>query len=203
MTWSVEGRYFETCNCLYLCPCITTSMTAPPDERDCKFALACQIDRGSKDGTSLDGLAFIVVAQSQGAMADGNWTVGLVVDDRADAEQQQAILEIASGQAGGPMANLAPLIAKFAGIERWPIRFEEDGTRYAVTAGELVEESCEAVMASPDAAEPMAIVNTVHPVNSRLGLARATKSRFHAFGIDWDDATATRNAHFAPISWSG
>ena len=45
--------------------------------------------------------------------------------------------------------------------------------------------------------------NTAHPVNSRLSLAKATRSRFHAFGIDWDDTTGTRNGHFAPFAWSG
>lgn len=202
MAWSVEGRYFETCNCRYLCPCITTNLAAKPDEGDCKVALAFRIDRGRKDGVSLDGLSFIVLAQSQGAMANGNWTVGLVVDDRADEAQAQAILEIASGQAGGPMANFAPLIGKLAGVERRPIAFSQDGARCAVTAGELVEQACEGVASSPQASEPMALVNTGHPVSSRLALARATRSRFHAFGIDWEDATSTRNGHFAPITWS-
>lgn len=202
MAWSVEGRYFETCNCRYLCPCITTNLAAKPDEGDCKVALAFRIDRGRKDGVSLDGLSFIVLAQSQGAMANGNWTVGLVIDDRADEAQAQAILEIASGQAGGPMANFAPLIGKLAGVERRPIAFSQDGARCAVTAGELVEQACEGVASSPQASEPMALVNTGHPVSSRLALARATRSRFHAFGIDWEDATSTRNGHFAPITWS-
>lgn len=202
MAWSVEGRYFETCNCDYVCPCITTNLTARPDEGDCKVALAFQIDRGNKDGTTLDGLSFVVLAQSQGIMGNGNWTVGLIVDDRASDAQQQAILEIASGQAGGPMANFAPLIGKFAGVERRPITFSSNGARYSVTAGELLDQACEGVIGSPQATEPMALVNTGHPVSSRLALARATRSRFHAFGIDWDDASGARNGHFAPIRWS-
>ena len=45
--------------------------------------------------------------------------------------------------------------------------------------------------------------NTLHPVSSRLALGNATSSRFHAFGIDWDDASGTRNGHFAPFAWQG
>lgn len=200
--WSLEGRYFETCNCRYLCPCISSNLTSKPDEGECKVALAFQIDRGRKDGMRLDGLSFIIVARSPGAMAEGNWTVGLILDDGANEAQGQAILAIASGQAGGPMALVVPLIGKFVGVERRPIRFSAEGTRYAISAGELVDQACEGVMASAEAAEPMALVNTGHPVNARLALARATRSRFHAFGIDWEDASGARNGHFAPFRWS-
>jgi hypothetical protein len=202
-TWSVEGQYFETCNCEYLCPCISTNLTAQPDNGDCKAALAFRIERGSKDGVSLDGLAFIVVLRTPGAMAQGNWTVGVIIDARANGPQADAILAIASGKAGGPMAHLAPAIGTFAGVERRPITFTGDGRRYAVTAGDLVDQACEAAMASPDAVEPMALVNTGHPANSRLALARATRSRVHAFGIDWDDSSGKRNGHFAPFHWQG
>jgi hypothetical protein len=199
--WAIEGRYFETCNCEFLCPCISSNLTAEPTNGDCKVALAFEIERGSKDGVSLDGLAFIVVARSPGAMGKGNWTVGLVIDDRANAGQADAILAIASGQAGGPMAHLAPVIGTFAGVERRPIKFASDGNRYSVSAGDLVDQACEGVKASPNAAEPMALVNTGHPVSSRLALARASHQHFHAFGIDWDDASGRHNGHFAPFRW--
>jgi hypothetical protein len=200
--WSIEGRYFETCNCEYLCPCISSNLTATPTNGDCKVALAFQVDRGSKDGVALDGLSFIVVAHTPGAMGQGNWTVGLIVDDRATAPQADALLAIASGQAGGPMAQLAPLIGKFAGVERRPINFSSsDGKRYAVTAGDLVDQACEAVMGMPDATEPMSIIHTGHPVNAAIALARATRSHIHAFGIDWEDDSGKRNGHFAPFRW--
>ncbi|HXP32175.1 MAG TPA: DUF1326 domain-containing protein [Stellaceae bacterium] len=201
-TWSLEGRYFETCNCKYLCPCISSNLTAKPDEGDCKVALAFQIERGSKDGTTLDGLSFIVVARTPGVMADGNWTVGLVIDDQATEAQGDAILAIASGQAGGPMAHLGPLIGTFAGVERRPIKFAYDSLRYSVVAGELIAQACEGVTGAADPSKPMALDNTGHPVNTRLALAHATRSRFNAFGIVWSDESGTRNGHFAPFRWS-
>jgi hypothetical protein len=203
VAWSIEGQYFETCNCDYLCPCISSNLTARPTNGDCKVALAFQIARGSKDGVALDGLAFIVVAHTPGIMGQGNWKVGVIVDDKASAAQSDAILAIASGQAGGPMAQLAPLLGAFAGVERRPINFTGDGKRYAVTAGDLVDQACEAAMASPNAAKPMALVNVGHPVSSELALAHATRARIHAFGIDWDDDSGKRNGHFAPFRWQG
>ena len=37
--------------------------------------------------------------------------------------------------------------------------------------------------------EPIYLEHVPHPANSRLALAKATNSEFHAFGIDWDDST--------------
>ncbi|MGH6916968.1 MAG: DUF1326 domain-containing protein, partial [Geminicoccaceae bacterium] len=68
--------------------------------------------------------------------------------------------------------------------------------------GELVDQACEGVasMSNPD--EPIYLDNTGHPANARLALARATRSSFHAFGIEWQDTSGARNGHFASFSWS-
>jgi hypothetical protein len=203
MAWRIQGRYMETCNCTYLCPCIGSNLTARPTEGDCKAAIAMKIDTGEKDGVSLDGLAFIVLMHSPKAMAEGDMTVGLIIDQKADAKQVEAIGAIASGAAGGPMAALGPLVSRMAGIEQRPITFHQDGMKYAVTAGELIDQALEGVPGPARPGEPICLDNTCHPVSSKLALARATRSRFHAFGIDWDDASGTRNGHFAPFAWAG
>lgn len=201
--WRIEGKYMETCNCTYLCPCPSSNLTARPTEGDCKAAIAMRIDKGDKDGVALDGLSFIVVMHSPKAMAEGNITIGLIVDERATDKQTEAIGAIATGAAGGPMAALAPLVGRVAGVEKRPISFEVDGLRYVVKAGELIDQACEGVPGPVRAGEPIYLDNTCHPVNSRLALAKATRSRFHAFGIDWDDSSGTRNGHFAPFAWAG
>ena len=67
--WRIEGQYMETCNCNFLCPCITSNLMARPTEGDCKAAVAMRIDKGEKDGVKLDGLSFIVLMHSPKAMA--------------------------------------------------------------------------------------------------------------------------------------
>lgn len=201
--WRIEGQYMETCNCTYLCPCPSSNLTAPPTEGDCKAALALRIDKGEKDGVRLDGLSFIVVMHSPKAMAEGDITVGLIVDARATDQQAEAIGAIATGASGGPMAALAPLVGRVAGVEKRPISFEMDGLKRVVRAGELVDQACEGVPGPARPGEPIYLDNTCHPVNSRLALAKATRSRFHAFGIDWDDSSGVRNGHFAPFAWAG
>jgi hypothetical protein len=201
--WRINGEYMETCNCAFLCPCIPSNMAARPTEGNCKFAVAMRIDKGEKDGVKLDGTSFIVLAHSPGVMADGNMTIGLIIDDRASDKQIDAISAIATGSAGGPMAALGPLVARMAGIERRPIQFVVDGLKRSVKAGDLVDQACEGLPSATVPGEAIVIDNTAHPVNSRVSLAKATRSSFHAFGIDWNDNTGTRNGHFSPFSWAG
>jgi hypothetical protein len=201
--WHIEGQYMETCNCDFLCPCIGSNLAAVPTEGDCKAAIAMRIDTGEKDGVDLSGVKFIVLMHAPGAMGDGNMTVGLIVDDGASDAQTEAIGAIATGADGGPMAALAPLVAEVAGVEKRPISFEGAGMTYAVKAGELIDQALEGVPSLSKEGEPIYLDNTAHPVSAKLALAKATKSSFHAFGIDWDDASGTRNGHFAPFAWTG
>lgn len=201
--WRVEGQYMETCNCTYLCPCIGSNLTAQPTEGDCKAAIAMRIDKGEKDGVKLDGLSFIVLMHSPKAMAEGNITVGLIIDERATDKQAEAISAIATGAAGGPMAALGPLVGRVAGVEKRPISFDMDGLKRTVQAGELIDQACEGVPGPARVGEPIYLDNTCHPVNPKLALAKATRSSMHAFGIDWDDSSGTRNGHFAPFAWAG
>ena len=200
--WQIKGQYMETCNCDFICPCIGSNLAATPTEGDCKAAIAMRIDEGHKDGLKLDGLSFIVLMHSPGPMIEGNFKVGLIVDDNADDAQVEAIAPIATGAEGGPMEALAPLVGEVAGIEKRPISFERDGMNYSVKAGELVSQSLTGVPSMSAEGEPIYIENTAHPVSSRLALAKATETSFNAFGINWNDASGTRNGHFASFSWS-
>jgi hypothetical protein len=202
MAWQIQGQYMETCNCAFLCPCIVTNLAGRPTEGGCKAVIGMLIEKGEKDGVKLDGLAFGVVISSPGPMADGDITVGLIVDERANQQQTDAIAAISTGADGGPMAVLAPLVGRVAGVEKRPIRFDAKGMTFAFAAGELVDQACEGVASMADPDVPIYLDNTGHPANARLALAKATRSSFHAFGIDWEDFSGTRNGHFAPFSWS-
>lgn len=202
-SWALQGQYMESCSCLFFCPCITRNAQLPATEDSCKVAMAFSVERGHHGDVRLDGLAFAVVAQSPRVMADGNWVMGLVIDAQAGDEQAGALAAIVSGAAGGPMAAFAPLIGEFRGVERHPIDFVRSASGCSVRIGTLVDHAVEGI---PSAAQPgdfIAIDNTFHPANPRLNLAVATRSHFHAFGIDWDDDSATRNGHFAPFHWAG
>ena len=201
-SWQVGGQYYETCSCDFVCPCILGQMAVRPSKGTCTFAMAMQIERGNYGSVPLNGLGFIVLGLTPEAMGKGNWSVGLVIDERAAAEQRDAITAIASGAAGGPMAVLSGLIGKFLGVESAPIRFDRNGVKWSVNASKLVDMAAEGAMGiNPDATEPMYLDNTGHPASDRLAVAHASKSHVHALGLTWDDTSGKNNGHYAPFAW--
>ncbi len=202
--WKASGQYYETCNCNFICPCLPGQMAVSPSKGSCNFAMAFQVDRGSYGAVSLDGLGFIVLGFTPEAMVKGNWSVGLITDERASVEQRDAITAIASGAAGGPMSALSGLIGKFLGVESAPIRFDRSGAKWSVTASSLLDMAAEGAMGiNPEATEPLHFDNTGHPAADRFALAHASKSHVHALGLAWDDVTGKNNGQYAPFSWQG
>ena len=202
--WKVDGQYYETCNCDFICPCLPGQMAVKPTKDSCTFAMAFQIEKGSYGDVPLDGLGFVVLGRTPEAMGKGNWTVGLIADERASAEQRDAIAAIASGQAGGPMAALSGLVGSFAGVESAPIRFDRNGKSWSVTAPQLLDMAAEGAMGmNPEATEPISLDDTGHPAANRFTLAHASRSHVHALGFDWDDVSGRNNGQYAPFSWQG
>lgn len=199
--WQLTGDYCETCSCDFICPCITSNMADVPTKGHCDFAMVFHINSGRYGNTSLDDLNFALIGHTPDVMGKGDWSVGLITDDRASAEQQQALTAIASGQAGGPPSALGPLLGKFLGVESRPIEFRKDGLTRSASVPDLLDQACEGVPSPVNAAEPLYLDNTLHPANARLGLAHATRSHLHAFGLDWDDTSGRNNGHFAPFDW--
>ncbi len=200
-SWQISGDYFESCSCTYVCPCLPSNLAAPPTKGWCIFAFVFHVERGRSGNVSLDGLSFAVIGHTPGAMGQGNASVGVITDDRANGEQREALVAIASGQAGGPMAALGPLIGKFLGAEARPIRFEKAPMKRSVSIPDVLDQAVEGVPGGANAAEPLYIDNTLHPANARLALARAARSHLHVFGLNWDDTSGQNNGHFAPFSW--
>ena len=200
MAWQISGQYVETCNCDFLCPCITSAMTKTTHGY-CLFAAGFRIERGHYNGTPLDGCSFVMVCRTPGSMGEGNWSVGLLADDRADDKQREALTAIVRGDVGGPMANIVPLIGDFLGVESVPIKIEGSGKDWSVSAGNFVDQAVNGTISLNG--EQMYLDNTGHPANNRLALASATKSHVHAFGFDWDDVSGRNNGHFAPFNWGG
>jgi hypothetical protein len=96
--WSFDADYLQACNCDYGCPC---EFSAPPTDGFCEGIGVWKIERGHFDDVSLDGLGVAFAAKWPGAIHEGNGTVCLFVDERANEAQRNALLEIGSGKAGG------------------------------------------------------------------------------------------------------
>ena len=139
MSWSVEGTYFENCNCTFACPCTVTTFATPATQERCQVVLAFHVSSGQIDGTDVSGRSIAVVADAPAQMLDGNWRVGLLIDDKASKDQVDKLAGVFSGQMGGPMAALAPLIGEVLGIEQKPIDFKDAGHKHHLKIGGEIE----------------------------------------------------------------
>jgi hypothetical protein len=148
----------------------------------------------------VSGLSIIVVADAPGQMTDGNWRVGVIMDASASPKQAEALGAVFSGQKGGPMGALAPLIGEQLGMQAVRIEYSNGGTTHRVKAGDLLEMVVEDYVPQ-GMSEPTKLVGVGHPVATTLTVARALSAKAKCFGLDFSNTG--KNGHAAPFSWSG
>jgi hypothetical protein len=200
MAWKLEGTYFENCNCDWVCPCSVTSFALPATGDRCQAVFNYHVRRGEVDGTDVSGRSVSLVIDAPKKMLDGGWRVGVIIDDKASKEQADKLTGVFAGQAGGPMANLAPLIGEVLGIERLPIDYSDHGNRHRVRIGDTIAVEVEDY-AAQEGGETTKITGTAHPSNSTLTIAKPIESKIKAFGMEFNNAG--KSAFSAPFTWAG
>jgi hypothetical protein len=199
MAWKLEGTYFETCSCDVVCPCVT-SLALGADYDRCRVTLVFNVARGDVEGTDVGGLCVAAVADTPKVMTDGNWRLGVFIDAAASDEQAAALGAVFSGELGGPMAGLGPLIGENLGVERAPIEVREEGLRHSVTIGDAIDFEVEDIVPfGVESGEPARLTGIFHPGGTELTVARTTRSRIDAFGIEYEGGSAFSNSNF---SWA-
>ena len=103
IAWEIKGRELANCNCAYGCPC---QFNALPTHGDCRAVIGYQIDQGHYGDIRLDGLRAALIASWPGAVHEGNGTMQVVVDERADAGQREALRKIIHGEDTKDMATM-------------------------------------------------------------------------------------------------
>jgi len=197
MSWNLAGSYFETCSCDVICPC-TASLALGATHDYCRVVLVFHIKDGDVDGTDVSGLTVAAVADTPKVMTDGNWRLGVFIDDQASDEQAEKLGGVFSGALGGPMAALGPLIGENLGVQRAPIEVREDGLTHAVRIGDEVDFEVEDVVPfGVESGEPAQLTGIFHPAGSELTVARATRSNIDAFGISYEGKSAFSRSEFA------
>jgi hypothetical protein len=197
MSWNLKGRYVETCSCDLICPC-NTSFAHGATHDYCRALLAFDITEGEIDGIDVGGLKLAVIGETPKVMTDGNWRVGVFVDANASEEQADKLVGVFSGQMGGPMAGLVPLIGEMLGVEKAPIEIRHDGLRHSVRIGDVVDFEVEdTVPFGVETGEPVRLSGMAHPVSSTFTVAEATRSKIDAFGIAYEGRSGLSTAEFA------
>ena len=105
----------------------------------CRVTLVFNVTQGDVEGTDVGGLVVAVIADTPKVMTEGNWRIGMFIDDRASDEQADKLTAVFGGQLGGPMAGLVPLVGEMLGVERVPIEVVDDGLRHSVRIGDSID----------------------------------------------------------------
>ena len=201
MSWNLAGTFYENCSCDAICPCTWSNLAHKATRDDfCRFALAFDVENGEIEGVDVSGRSFVMIGDTPPNMAEGNWRVGVIVDDGANEEQVGKFGRVISGELGGPPAALGPFLGEFLGIEQGPITIDSDGKRHHIKVGELVDYSGERV--TLESGEQVTLTNIVaHPAGPTLGLAPVSRSQVNAFGVGFsgEDLSGFSN----PFAWSG
>ena len=196
MSWNLRGSYIETCSCELMCPC-NTSLDHGATYDFCRVIFVFNIREGTVDGTDIAGGKVAIIADTPKVMTEGNWRVGVFVGDDASDEQFDKLVQVFSGQLGGPMAGVAPLIGEMLGVERAAIHIDDDGLRHSVRVGDGIDFEVEDIVPfGIETGEPVRFAGMFHPVGSDLTMAEAKRSRINAFGISYEGKTGLSKSDF-------
>ncbi len=199
MSWNIKGAYVETCSCELMCPC-NTSLDHGATYDFCRVTFVFDIREGEVEGTDVSGLRVAAIADTPKVMTEGNWRLGVFVDERATDEQMEKLVGVFGGQLGGPMAALAPLVGEMLGVERAPIEVVHDGHRHSVRVGDAIDFEIEDIVPfGVENDQPIRFQGMFHPVASDLTMAEAKRSNINAFGIEYEGKSGLSTAEF---SWA-
>jgi len=101
--WRMKATEFGNCNCAYGCPC---QFNALPTHGNCRAALAFEIEEGHFGAVKLDGLRMVELVSFPGPVHEGNGTMQLIIDERANAAQREALVKIMTGEDTDDMATM-------------------------------------------------------------------------------------------------
>jgi hypothetical protein len=197
MSWNLSGSYFETCSCDLMCPC-NMSFDHGATYDYCRVVLVFNIKQGEIEGTDVSGLGVAAIADTPKVMTEGNWRLGMLIDERATDEQVELLAAVFGGQKGGPMEAVTPLVGEILGVERVSFELVEEGLTHSAKIGDSIDFEIEDIVPfGVETGQPVRLVGVFHPAASEFNAAEAKRSKISAFGIEYEGKTGISASAFA------
>lgn len=200
--WEIRGDVLENCSCDVVCPGHFTFRNRCTHDY-CHAVWAFRIKEGRHDKISLGGLNVVLVGDTPPYMIDGDWKVGIYLDERADEAQGSALESIFTGDAGGPWATLARFVGTRLPTRRVPIRFEEDseGRPGRVEIPGVLEAEA-AFRRGHDKTKKAALVNLFNTLYDPLHIVARGSFTFRDHGYDWKATDRGNHAIQSTFDWA-
>ena len=196
--WSLKGELTLSCSCTVFCPCVLSLGEHPPTEGHCQTWAAIRIDDGRFNEIDLGGVKVGLMIEIPGLMSRGNWTAALFVDERASVYAVKSLTRIFTGKAGGSTHLLSILVGSFLGVRQVPISYRTEGQTRLVTIDKIVDGAISPIRGN-ERGENVTIRNSEYWIAPNVTIAKADKSRFRAFGRNWN--FTGRSAEICQIDW--
>jgi hypothetical protein len=198
--WHVRGDFAISCNCDVFCPCVLSLGKARPSAGTCQSWFAFRIAEGHWGPTRLEGRRLAFLLEVPGPMEQGNWTVGLYLDEQAEPDAVEALTTIFTGRAGGPIGWLSLVIATVLGTRRVPITFEPDGRgwRFAIPG---VADARVAPIPGAGGDGLVRITNSRYWMAPDVVVCAAERSRVRDWGRNWK--LDGKSAEVGAFDWTG
>jgi hypothetical protein len=185
MSYSLEGRILEVCECKVLCPCW---IGEDPDNGTCRSTVAYPYDKGAVDDVDVSGLTIALACFIPGNVLKGNWRVIIFVDERASDAQFEALASVYRGERGGPLADFAKLFGDIVAIERAAIDFDVREGKGTLKVGNTTYAELEPYLGPTG--EPTKLVesifSTIPGSPAFVGKASTFRMQDQKLGIDLD-----------------
>ena len=197
--WTTEGDLFEGCNCNLLCPC-HVSFRHPATYTHCG---ALNIERGRYGSVDLAGLNVAVFAHCPGpAIADGDWTAVMYMDDRTIPEQDDALRAIFSGKAGGPWQILSQFYrdSEYLAVTRTPLDITIDERTRTVNAPDQLFMEVQAIRGA-DRKGVTTITKLRNVVHGPEHVLSHSNIKVDDEGMTWD--YQAKHGLYSRFKWSG
>lgn len=127
INWRMQGPEIANCNCAWGCPC---QFNALPTNGFCQAMTGMRIDKGHFGHVELDGLSWVGMFRWPGAIHEGRGEAFVVIDEKANEDQREALLTILSGGETEPGATIFNVFASVIDLLHepafLPIHFELD-----------------------------------------------------------------------------
>lgn len=205
--WRIVGDFVDFCKCRVPCPC---TFGQPPTEGDCQGVMPYRIREGNYGEVDLSGLSVVMVVRFEGNAWDPDVRadIGVIIDERADSRQREALQAIFGGNAGGwPKMFADNVLGNMLGLEFAPIEIEidDDLSSWGLSVPGIAEARTE-LLTGPTS-RPGDRVAVLNPPGSEVGPGQGAATfgvtsidKGSAFGMSWE--RSGRSSKHIPFEWS-
>ena len=123
----------------------------------------------------------------------------IYIDERANQDQQDALTQIFSGQAGGPLAGFPPFIGEVLGVKTATIEYRAEGKRRSIRLGDIAEAEIDGLPGADS--NDVTVANAPFAIDPGVPLvvAKSKQMRFSDYGLKWE--VSNKTGFFSPFSY--